>query len=236
LILFKILLFCLLLLTCSLFSAEKNDYLLCIHGFMGSHWNMRFLEKNLRKEGWDVINWTYPSRECYISEHAEQLVQDLIDLAAKKPGQPIHFVTHSMGALVLLASLNQPLCPQEAKIGKVILIAPPSQGTYWGRWIGQFSLARWAAKGFSGQELMTKSSFNDLGNYPHSLEGVLVISGSLGFNPLLAGKNDGTVSVQETLLSTPHEHVLIRRGHKTIVFSKKTYGVIRQFLEKRKEN
>ncbi len=228
---FKLLLFLLSILTFPLFSADKDDYVVCIHGFMGAPWNMHFLEKNLRREGWDVVNWKYASRDRFIAEHAEQLVQNLIDLAEVKAGQPIHFVTHSMGALVLLAALNHPLCPQEAKIGKIVLIAPPLKGTHWGRWIGQFSVARWIAKDFSGRELMTKSNFDDLGNYPDSLEGVLVIAGTLGFNPFLEGKNDGTVALHETFLSIPHEHVVINRGHKTIVFSKKVYGLISQFLE-----
>ncbi len=78
---------------------------------------------------------------------------------------------------------------------------------------------------------MTKSNFDDFGNYPDSLEGVLVIAGTLGFNPFLEGKNDGTVALHETFLSIPHEHVVINRGHKTIVFSKKVYGLISRFLE-----
>ena len=78
---------------------------------------------------------------------------------------------------------------------------------------------------------MTKSQFEYLGNYPSSLEGVLVIAGSLGFNPLLEGKNDGTLAVGETFLSTPHEHIVVKQGHKTMLLSKKTYSLISRFLK-----
>jgi pimeloyl-ACP methyl ester carboxylesterase len=193
---------------------------------------MHFLEKKLKKDHWNVINWKYPSRDYTIPEHGAILVHKLIDLAASKPEKPIHFVTHSMGGLVLLAALNDPLCPSEAKMGKVVLIAPPLKGSYWGRWLGQFSIARWIAKDFAGRELMTQSSFDDLGSYPDSLEGILVIAGTFGFNPLLIGKNDGTVALRETFLSVPHERAVIKRGHKTIIFSKKTYRLISQFFEK----
>jgi len=223
-----------LILGHSLFSAEKGDTLVCVHGFMGAPWNMHFLAKNLRRDGWDVVNWKYPSRDRTISEHGEQFLLKLIDLAERKPGQPIHFVTHSLGGLVLLSALNHPSCPQEAKIGKVVLIAPPIKGSSWGRWVGQFSLARWLAKDFSGHELMTQLNFDDLGNFPDSLEHILVIAGSLGINPLLPKGNDGTLAIHETFLSTPHEHVVVKRGHKTIVFSKKVCGLILQFFEKEK--
>lgn len=198
---------------------------------MGAPWNMHYIEKNLKKDCWDATNWKYSSRDCFIEQHAEKLVCYLTELANQKPNQPIHFVAHSMGGLVLLAALNHPLCPKEAKIGKLVLLAPPIKGSYWGRWLGQFSFARHIAKDFSGHELMTKTQFDYLGNYPSSLEGVLVIAGSLGFNPLLKGENDGTLAVSETLLSTPHEHVIIKRGHKTIVFGKETYRLISRFLQ-----
>lgn len=228
--LFKIVTFFLFLIP-SIFAISKEESVVCIHGFMGASWNMHFLEKKLRKDGWDTINWHYPSRDRFIEEHAKELVSYLISLVDRKPKTPIHFVAHSMGSLVLLAALNDPLCPQEAKVGKVVLLAPPLKGSYWARWVGQFSLIRWIAKDFSGYELMTKPNFDDLGNYPSSLEGVLVIAGSLGFNPICGEKNDGTLALKETFLSTPHERAEIKRGHKTIIFSKKAHTLISQFLK-----
>jgi len=230
--LYKKLLLFFIFLASSIFSEAKKDHVVCIHGFMGSSWNMHLFKKNLRKDGWDSVSWKYPSRDRFIREHAKELVSYLTSLVKDKPDQPIHFVAHSMGGLVLLAALNDPSCPYEAKIGKVILLAPPLKGSYWGRWAGRFSLTRWITKQFSGHELITKTSFDDLGKYPSSLEGVLVIAGSLGFNPLLKEKNDGTLAISETSLSTPHKHVVIKRGHKTIIFSKKAYGLIYQFLKR----
>lgn len=208
----------------------SKESVVCLHGFMGAPWNMRFIEKKLKKDGWDAVNWGYHSRDCFIEEHGEQLALYLADLANQKPGQPIHFVAHSMGCLVLLAALNHPYCPSEAKMGKIVLIAPPFKGSYWGRWLSQFSLAKRLARDYSGQELMTQTAFDYLGNYPDSLQEVLVIAGNFGFNPILQGANDGTLIVSETVLSIPHEHQVIRRGHKTIIFSKKTYSLIKSFL------
>lgn len=129
-----------------------------------------------------------------------------------------------------MGALNHPNCPKEAKIGKLILISPPLRGSKWARWLYQFSLIRWIAKEFSGKELMTQEDFSYLGEYPHSVEKILVIAGKLGFNPILKGKNDGTLLLEESTLSIPHERIVVNRGHKTIVFSKKVCGIILSFL------
>lgn len=192
---------------------------------------MNFLERNLRQDHWNVINWGYPSRDDLIENHGAMLVKELEILAKKRPGKPIHFVAHSMGSLVLLAALNHPDVPTEAKIGRVVLIAPPLQGSKWARWASQYTVIRSILKKFAGKELSTKIDyFEVLGNYPGTLEKILVIAGSLGFNPILEGENDGTIAVSETLLKTPHEHVVVKSGHKTIVFSKEVSRLTRAFL------
>ena len=197
---------------------------------MGASWNMDFLAKSLKKDGWDVLVWNYKSRDSLIQEHGIRLVDTIRIIAQQHPGKPIHFVAHSMGGLVLLSALNCPSCPNEAKIGKIVLIAPPLKGSAWGRWLSQFSLARWIAKDFSGRELMTKEEFDDLGRYPSSCK-KMIIAGSLGFNPFISGANDGTVAVAETFLDMPHKRIVIKRGHKTIVFSKKVANSVRNFLK-----
>ncbi len=224
----KILIF--LALPLGLFASE--DHVVCIHGFMGGKWHMHFLERNLRQDRWNVINWSYPSTTDFIKNHGNALVGELIELAKERPGKPIHFVAHSMGSLVLLAALNHPEAPSEAKAGRIVLIAPPLRGSAWARWLSQFELARKIVKEFAGRELMTTSNyFEMLGNYPESIEKMLVIAGSLGFNPILNGPNDGTVAVEETFPTIPHKHIVVSSGHKTIVYSKKVSKLTREFLK-----
>jgi predicted alpha/beta hydrolase family esterase len=221
----------LIIISSSLFSNSKSSSVVCIHGFIGGKWCMHFIGKNLKKDNWNVVNWKYSSRDCLIETHGKRLVKEINSIATKNPEKPINFVAHSMGSLVLLSALNDPNCPEEAKIGKIVLIAPPLKGSSWGRWLNKFSFMRWVTKDFSGKELMTKKSFEYLGKYPDKLEGILVVAGSLSFNPLLSGPNDGIVMVDETLLSSPHKRVVVKRGHKTIVFSKKVSGIVRSFLK-----
>lgn len=210
---------------------KADDLVVCIHGFMGGKWCMRYIEKNLSEDGWNVVNWDYPSRDDIIQNHGEKLAFSLKELALKNPTKPIHFVAHSMGSLVLLAALNHKEAPMEAKIGKVVLIAPPLQGSLWARWLSQFEWVKKILKEYSGKELMSETNYFELfGNYPDSIEKILVIAGSFGFNPILEGENDGTIAVSETFLNTPHEHVTVKSGHKSIVFNSTVLQLIKAFF------
>ena len=209
---------------------DSKCWVVCIHGFLGSTWNMCFLAKNLRKNQWDVDNWRYSSRENLISEHGAKLAQHLIKLAKKRPKKPIHFVAHSMGALVLLSALNHSLCPEEAKVGRIALVAPLLKGSSWARWLGQFSFFRWFLKDFSGKELTQETNFDKFGTYPDSLEKILVITGKASINPFFEEENDGTLSIYETSLDQPHERFVVNCGHKTILFSKKVCWLISNFF------
>lgn len=211
-------------------SSEKEP-LVTIHGFMGAGWNMYYISNSLDNKHLSVKHWEYPSREKKITEHAEELVVYLQKLALKNPGKPIHFLTHSMGGLILRAAINLPSCPSEAMIGKVVQLAPPNQGAVWGRLLGEFSLPNYFGGDQSGHELMNEHDFEHLGQFPETMD-VLVVAGNFSINPWIEEDSDGTVAVSETYLTTPHQHVIIPVGHKSILFSKKTSRLVNAFLNK----
>jgi pimeloyl-ACP methyl ester carboxylesterase len=207
----------------------KDQKLFAIHGFSGSAWNLYYLTRPLEKEQMNITYWDYPSKEKYIEEHAEDLVNELKNEAANNPGQPIHFLTHSMGGLVLRAALNHPECPPEAQMGRAALLVPPNQGAVWGRILGEYSVPISIAREFSGKQLMSEIDFEHLGQFPEAME-VLVVAGNFGFNPFLNGENDGVVMVEETYLSTPHRHIVVKQGHKSILLSRQVAELIHEFI------
>lgn len=222
---------CFLILKSSLAAYSlEGQTLVTIHGFLGAPWNMFYLSAPYEDKGIKVINWGYPSREKKIEEHAADLVKELQAIAQQQPGIPMHFLTHSMGGLVLRAALNHPDCPTEAKIGRAVLLAPPNQGACWGRFLEHFPLAHDIGLDESGKQLMTEFNFEHLGEFPDTLR-VLVIAGNSSLNPLIPGENDGTVAVEETFLTTPHQHFVIKAGHKSILISKKAASLAKAFFE-----
>lgn len=180
---------------------------------------MSRIGKTFSKNGYEVSLFGYPSRKQTIAEHSELLVADLKVTARKNPKEKIHFVTHSLGGIILRAALNHPECPPEAKQGRAVLISPPNRGTSFGRFLYYVSPIRKFLGKKTGHELLTSKNFDHLGNFPSEME-ILVISGTFGFNPTVRGKNDGKVSVKESCLKTPHSHITTFSGHSWIMYSR----------------
>ena len=128
--------------------------------------------------------WDYPSSSQTIEEHSQLLVAELQKCAQHHKGEPIHFVTHSLGGIILRAALNHPDCPEEAKIGRAVLLAPPNQGSSFARFLNRFKLMKKILGQKSGKQLLTANTFDYLGQFPEKLD-VLIISGTFGYNPII---------------------------------------------------
>ena len=213
--------------------APKKGTVVTIHGFMrggGCMWKMK---RAFRKGGWRTVNYKYKTRKHTIPEHGDMLVTRLKEIARKHPGEPIHFVTHSMGGLVLRSALNNPDVPVEALKGCAVLIAPPNKGSELARKLGRSSLVRWVFGNKSGKELYESSEYSvsRLGEFPLSTP-VLVIAGTSGHNPFIKGKDDGKVACWETRLRTEHEYRQVKSGHALISWSRKAINPAKEFVER----
>jgi len=193
---------------------------------------MYFIEKSLKKDNFEVVNWRYKSRDKYINEHANDLVKELIKISKTNPNEPINFVTHSMGGLVLRSAINHRDCPIEAKIGKAILIAAPNKGSMVAQKLQKSKVVKFLFKDKAGSELLEKKDFDDLGVFPPDME-VLQIVGTLGFNPLIHEKNDGKVALSETKLNSPYKQIDVKASHSWICYSPKVIRYLKAFLNEK---
>lgn len=231
--------FIFILLGKSLFANEQNvtqihpksGTVVFVHGFMRTSKNMSALAFSFKRDGWRVENWSYPSRKKYIEEHAKDLVNRLNQISRQEPGKPISFVTHSMGGLIVRCVLNHTDCPNEAKIGRAVLIAPPNKGSIFARKLHKFKPMRRVLGEKAGKELMTghPKNFDRYGKFPEDMP-VLVISGTAGINPMISGINDGKVSVTETRLQTDHFHESCLAGHSWICHTPSVIRKTKNFL------
>ena len=130
----KFVLIALTLFSSHLYGAKQ---VVTLHGFLRSAWMMNKVAKTLREDGYEVHNWDYKSRRKRIDEHAVDLVSHLNEIAKGEPNVPIDFVTHSLGGIIVRAALNHPDCPNEAKVGKAVLMGPPNQGAQFGKSVGK---------------------------------------------------------------------------------------------------
>jgi pimeloyl-ACP methyl ester carboxylesterase len=225
-----------LILAFSIFAQTplKADSVVCIHGFIRSYRSMIPMGNALEKEGLNVYLWDYQSRSLTIEEHAANLVQVLKAIAVERPGESIHFVTHSLGGVITKTALNHPECPYEAKKGRAVLLAPPMQGSSMARAVSHITPVRWVFGEKAGQQLMTfdNKDMSALGAFPPTVD-VLVISGKKGRQIFFNEQNDGKVSIEETRLDTSHEHRVIHASHSWIMTSRESIQMTKAFLLKK---
>lgn len=211
--------------------AEESCPVVCIHGFMVTPRSMRMVSRFLECSGADTYVWGYPSRKRLLQEHGCHLVSFLQDLAAQNPGQPINFVAHSTGGLVLRAALNLPGCPEEAKIGRIVLLAPPNKGAVLARRFREFYPARLVLGTKSGCQLMCycENDINQLGEYPESSD-ILVIAGYRGSSIFFNEPNDRFVTLRETMIDIPHRRVELNISHDQMLSNRAVLHMVNDFI------
>ncbi len=225
-------LFLLLLLCSAAYGNECPGTVVGIHGFMVTSRTMLPLRKALRAEGFNVYLWNYPSRARTCQEHACHLVRYLQFVAAQRPGEPIHFVAHSIGSWILRAALNFPGCPEEAKCSRIVLLAPPNQGISLARKMGPVFPFNKILGDKLGREMICYDAcdIQRLGSFP-STNDVFIITGTHGIHAWFDCRtNDGYVAVDETYLETPYLFKTLPLVHGQLLQNRYSLRMIRTFL------
>jgi pimeloyl-ACP methyl ester carboxylesterase len=205
-------------------AASGVEHVALLHGLGRSARAMRPREQALAEAGYRVHNRDYPSTQRPPDELVAHVAQELERCCADAPR--LHFVTHSMGGILLRAYLAEHPIPS---LGRVVMLAPPNRGTEYVDVAGDWTLfAR--VLGPTAQQL---------GTGPDSLPNRLpppdfdlgVIAGVGGINWLgdivLDGENDGTVSVASTRISGMRDFLVVDVSH---TFIMRDDAVVRQTL------
>jgi len=193
---------------------RAQSTIICLHGFWCDSTANKELATHFEQSGYKTVNWKYSTQHS-IEELAENLLREVRGHLDQSEGD-IHFCAHSLGGLVLRCLLNHPLCPKSLKKSKAVLIAPPWNGTKWGRMLNRIIPGASFLAGKAGSQLLQTQDkgFDTFGHFPDEME-VLVILGKAKYtNPLLGEPNDGKVMHSESKLATPHHtHIIPEASH-----------------------
>jgi pimeloyl-ACP methyl ester carboxylesterase len=194
---------------------EGAETVIVVHGLGRTPASMSVLEYRLESEGYRVVSFGYPSR----SEPIETLVgllADEVERCCVGEVETVHFVTHSMGGILVRSYLADQPRPH---LGRVVMLSPPSQGS---ELIDAFedSPLLSLTLGPAAAELGTDST-DIAARLGPVLFDLGVITGDVSLNPLyswlIPGPDDGKVGVENARVPGEADFLVLPATHTFIM-------------------
>lgn len=200
-----------------------------LHGLARTRRSMRSLAVFLEQRGYIVVNVSYPSRRDPIETLAQAAIPPAMATMRSQGVSRIHFVTHSMGGIVLRAFLAQESLPE---LGRVVMLSPPNQGSELADCLCRFF---WFHLFFGPAGCQLGTSVDDLPTRlgpPTFALGVITGNrpavGLAGFFP---GPSDGKVAVARAGLPGMQDFLVLPYGHSLIMRHRRVQAQVLHFLE-----
>ena len=213
-----------------------GDYVITLHGLGHTRSSFRWMSRRLQGAGYHVLNVGYPSRRKPLASLADEHVAPVVaSILRSATARRIHFVAHSLGCIVTRQFLDGLTGDGNgmSRLGRVVMLAPPNQGSeildaFGGRWWARAMLGPVSA------ELLTSetSPVRRLG--PARLEtGILMGNRPLipCFRKLLDGQSDGIVRVEGGQLDGAADFFVLPVDHTLFVRRKLVFDQVVEFLK-----
>lgn len=200
-----------------------------LHGIGGFALLLKPMELSLEEQGYFVANVTYPSLADTIESLAVEAVEEGLERCAAQGLSRIHFVTHSMGGILVRQYLSQKSIDG---LERVVMLAPPNQGSRFADYLGDSPLGK----------LYEPDALAQLGTGEESVPRRLdapdfelgVIAGTRNLRKLIPGApsapSDGVVTVDETKAPGMKDFLLAPATHTTIIWNGEVQRQTAHFL------
>ncbi len=197
-----------------------GECVVLLHGMGRSYRAMEGMQEKLVSSGYHTVNLGYPSTKCSVETIAEKYYPVALEQCREFSPTAIHFVTHSLGGIVLRQALKE---SRPRELGRVVMLSPPNHGSAAADNLRDWWFYEWL-NGPAGQQLTTADNSlpNTLGpvDYP-----VGVITGDRYFffdfwlSSIIPGIDDGKVSVSSARLEGMSDFLVVHETHPFIMDS-----------------
>ena len=184
-----------------------------VHGLASNRLDMYPIARRLRRRGYDVINWGYPSTRKTIQQHGHALAQRI--LKASEAGRDrLHIVAHSMGCIVSRCALGEVI---PGNLGRLLMLAPPNQGSFAARhltpWLGWYS-----------------KTLTELSDAPDSFVNRLPRLDGVEFG-VMAAERDRVIDRSKTILPGMNDFTIVSTGHGVMPWRRQVAELTDQYLQ-----
>jgi len=189
---------------------DGDGTVILLHGLWRDSSAMRPVERYYRKLGYTVVNVSYPSTKfdipTLVTDYLAPQIDDVIDNAQSPP----HFVTHSMGGILVRYYFQ---INDDKKPGRVVMLAPPNRGS---EIVDSTSGLPFAEPSPATIQLSAKKTswVNQLDPVDFEL-GIIAGDGNnnLITDSILPGPDDGVVSVESARLDAMQDFITVPLKH-----------------------
>ena len=208
---------------------SDRETVVLLHGLARSSASLAGMERALTRAGYRVVQVDYPSRKKTVERLVAEDLAPVLRRALADEKRPVHFVTHSLGGLLVRAYLGTP--PPFA-LGRIVMLAPPNRGSELADTLGGFAVYRWI-NGPTGRQLTTAADALPA-RLPIPDCPVGIIAGTRTVNPLYAhlipGPNDGKVSVERATLDGMADFLDVPYSHTWMMCRRSVQSQVLAFL------
>lgn len=206
-----------------------NESVILLHGLGDVKLSMLKLEHALKEEGYTTRNIGYSTTGETIESLAGRELSEVVERYKKIGFSKIHFVTHSMGGLIVRYYLQDHTLPTGSRI---VMLSPPNHGSEVADHFLESKFYKLIV-GEVGQELATDSKI--LSELKPILPDVGIIAGNKSSNPyfskIIPGEDDGRVAVDKTKLTEMKDFLIVPSTHLTIKYNNEVIKQTAFFLK-----